>query len=143
MATRESHTHPDAGRLAQIELFQGLTEDELARVAAWLDVEEFGPGQALAREGASGYAFFIRDEGSVRVQLEDGTTVMLEPGSVFGEMAFYGEARRNADVIAETHGRVLAMFGTRFREMQLALPVVAGRLEQLAQRRATEKLKHS
>jgi hypothetical protein len=42
-------------------------------VAAWLDLEEFGPGQALAREGASGYAFFIRDEGSGRVQLEDGT----------------------------------------------------------------------
>jgi glutaminase len=129
--------HPDSNRLAQIDLFHGLSTDELARIASWLDVEEFDPGQPLAREGASGYAFFILDEGTVRVEQEGTTTVTLEPGAVFGEMAFYGDGRRNADVVAETRGRVLAMFGTRFREMQLAMPVVAERLEQLTHQRAT------
>lgn len=136
MAASESHRHPDSDRLARIDLFQGLTDDELARVASWMDVEEFGPGQPLVREGASGYAFFILDEGTVRVELESGAPVTLEPGAVFGEMAFYGDGHRNAEVVAETEGRVLAMFGTRFREMQLAMPVIAERLDQLAHQRA-------
>jgi glutaminase len=129
--------HPDPTRLAQIDVFAGLSADELARLASWLDVEEFGPGQRLVHEGASGYAFFVLDEGRVRVEQEGELVVTLEPGAVFGEMAFYGEGRRNADVIAETEGRALAMFGTRYREMQAAMPDVADRLQNLAHQRAS------
>ncbi|MDX6520346.1 MAG: hypothetical protein QOF08_951 [Gaiellales bacterium] len=129
--------HPDPDRLAQIDLFQGLSGDQLALLAAWFDVKEFGPGQRLVHEGASGYAFFILDQGRVRVEQEGAVLVTLEPGAVFGEMAFYGEGRRNADVIAESEGRALAMFGTRYREMQAAMPDVAERLEDLAHQRAT------
>jgi hypothetical protein len=38
-------------------------------------------------------------------------------------------------VIAETDVRVLAMSGTRFREMQMWMPEIATRLEQLVKER--------
>jgi len=56
---------------------------------------------------------------------------------VFGEMAFFApDSRRNADVMAETPVRVFTMFGTHFREMQVEMPEVAARLEQLIEERA-------
>ena len=54
---------------------------------------------------------------------------------MFGEMAFFGDGRRNADVVAETAGRVLVMFGTRFREMQASMPEVAAQLRDLVGKR--------
>ncbi len=128
--------HPDPADLAQHELFDGLDEAQLRRLAEWFQVEEFAAGQALVRGGAAGYAFYVIDSGTVRVDLDGRDPVMLGPGSPVGEMAFFGDGRRNAEVTAETDGRALAMFGTRFRELQLELPVVAERLEALVTQRS-------
>jgi CRP-like cAMP-binding protein len=128
--------HPDPDRLSTIPLFSGLSDDQRAKLASWLDVEEFEAGKRLAREGSSGYAFLVLDEGKVRVEQEGKVLTVLGPGDVFGEMAFFTDGRRNADVIAETGGRVLWMFGTEFREMQRSLPEVADRLEDLVRRRS-------
>jgi CRP-like cAMP-binding protein len=51
-------------------------------------------------------------------------------------MAFFGNGRRNAEVTAETEGRALAMFGTRFRELQQELPAVAERLQAVVTQRS-------
>ena len=74
--------------------------------------------------------------GTVRVELEGRETVMLGPGAPLGEMAFFGDGRRNAEVTAATDGQVLVMFGSRFRELQLELPEVAERLEMLVTQRS-------
>jgi len=73
---------------------------------------------------------------------EDGTTfrscsyvATLGPGQVFGEMAFFGDGRRNSDIVAETPARVFSMFGTRFREMQMSMPEVTAGLEDLVEQR--------
>ena len=128
--------HPDPADLAQHDLFAGLDPDQLERLASWFDVEEFTAGQAIVRDGAAGYAFYVIDSGTVQVDLDDRDPVTLGPGSPVGEMAFFGDGRRNAEVTAATDGRALAMFGTRFRELQLELPDVAERLEALVTQRS-------
>jgi CRP-like cAMP-binding protein len=132
--------HPDPERLAAVPLFAGLTGDERTRVASWLDVEEFAAGRMLTREGRADYAFFVLDEGRVHVEREGAVVNVLEPGDVFGEMSFFDPTgRRNADIVPDTDVRVFSMFGTRFREMQLSIPDVASRLEQLVAERATDR----
>ena len=128
--------HPDAADLRRHELFEGLDEAQLQRLAAWFEVEEFAAGQAIVRGGAAGYAFYVIDAGTVQVQLDGRNPVMLGPGAPVGEMAFFGNGRRNAEVTATTEGRALAMFGSRFRELQLELPDVAERLEALVTQRS-------
>jgi len=128
------HPHPD--RLSQVPLFDALSQHDRERLAAWLDVEEFDAGRRLTREGAFDYAFFVLDEGDVRVVQDGRTIATLGAGDVFGEMAFFGDGRRNADIVAETAGRVLVMFGTRFREMQSTMPEVAETLRTLVATRA-------
>ena len=135
--------HPDPDRLSEISVFAGLTNEQLDQIASWFDVEEHPANTRLAREGASGYAFFILDQGQARVELEGDTIYDLRPGDVFGEMAFFFDGRRKADVFAVTDVRVMAMFGTRFRELQALAPQVTDRLDAIARERAVATEGHS
>jgi CRP-like cAMP-binding protein len=128
--------HPDPDRLLLVSLFNGLSAGDRTRLASWLEVEEFAAGKRLTEEGAFDYAFFVLEQGRVRVEQDGRSIASLGPGDVFGEMAFFRDGRRNADVVAETAGRVLVMFGTRFREMQASMPDVAETLKQLVSVRA-------
>jgi CRP-like cAMP-binding protein len=128
----------DAERLSRVPIFDGLTDVERAEVAGWLDVERFEAGRRLAHAGATEYEFLILDEGRARVEQDGRTLRTLEPGDVFGEIAFFGDGHRSADVIAETDVTVLSMFGTRFRELQMSMPGVAQRLRELARERASQ-----
>jgi CRP-like cAMP-binding protein len=128
--------HPDPDRLREIPLFEGIGTDQLEQVASWFDVEEHPAGTRLTREGASGYAFFILDQGRARVEHEGASLGEIRPGEVFGELALVGDGRRTADVFADTEVRVLAMFGTRFRELQAMAPEVAARLDRIASERS-------
>jgi CRP/FNR family transcriptional regulator, cyclic AMP receptor protein len=131
MCVVSSSPHPDPDRLALVSLFSGLSVHDRTRLASWMDVEDFHAGRRLTEEGAFDYAFFVLEQGRVRVEQGGTTIASLGPGDVFGEMAFFGDGRRNADVVAETAGSVLVMFGTRFREMQASMPDVAAQLRDL------------
>jgi CRP-like cAMP-binding protein len=128
--------HPDPQRLSQIPIFEGVPDEQLETIAAWFDVEEHPAGTRLTREGASGYAFFILDQGRARVEQDGAALGEIRPGEVFGELALVGDGRRTADVFADTEVRVLAMFGTRFRELQSLAPEVASRLDRIASERS-------
>ncbi len=126
-----STPHPDPDRLALVSLFSSLSVDDRTRLASWMEVEDFHAGRRLTEQGAFDYAFFVLEQGRVRVEQDGRTVASLGPGDVFGEMSFFGDGRRNADVVAETAGRLLVMFGTRFREMQATMPDVAAQLGSL------------
>jgi CRP-like cAMP-binding protein len=55
---------------------------------------------------------------------------VLGPGEVLGELAILGDGLRKAAAVAETDVRMFSMFGTHFREMQAAVPIVDERLRQ-------------
>ena len=131
-----SGIHPDPDRLMLVPLFAGLSATDRAKLASWMEIEQFSTGRRLTEEGAFDYAFFVIEQGRVRVEQEGRAVASLGPGDVFGEMAFFGDGRRNADVVAESAGRVLVMFGTRFREMQASMPDVAEQLRTLVGSRA-------
>ena len=128
--------HPQPDRLAAVPLFAELSDEQRARIAAWLDEEAFEQGTRLTREGAADYEFFVIADGRVRVAHEGATVAELGPGDVFGELAIIGGGRRRADVTAVTDVTIWSMFGTRFRELQLEMPEVSARLEELARDRA-------
>jgi CRP-like cAMP-binding protein len=129
--------NPEPNRLALVPLLAGLNHDQLTRVAGWMHVERFDAGESPIRASQHGYAFFVLDEGRARAELDGHVLEELEPGAVFGEMAFFApDSRRNATVVAETPIRVFSMFGMHFRIMQTDMPDVAARLEQVFEERA-------
>jgi CRP/FNR family transcriptional regulator, cyclic AMP receptor protein len=119
----------DVARLSKIPLFDDLPEDQLASLALWLDEEATKAGRGVTHEGTSGYAFFVIEEGEARVMRGDEELRRLGPGDFFGEAAILGDGRRTADVVAETDLELLAMFGTRFRALQMEMPELAAMIE--------------
>lgn len=129
--------HPDPTRLAASPLFDALTDDQREQLAPWFEFREYDAGKVPLHHDQLGYVFYVIDDGKARAELDGRVLNVLGPGDVFGEIAFFNEdGRRTADIVAETPLRVWAMFGTQFREMQLTLPDVAARLEEIAQARS-------
>ena len=120
--------HPEPLRLRAISLFADLGPDDLDRVASWLEIREESKGRRLAPEGASGYEFFVIEDGTAEVHHEGAKVGSLGPGDFFGEMAMMGDGRRVADVVATSPITLFEMFGTHFRELEMILPEVAARI---------------
>ena len=129
--------HPEPHRLRAIPLFADLGPDDLDRVASWLEIREEGEGRRLTPEGASGYEFFVIEEGTADVNHEGAKIGSLGPGDFFGEMAMMGDGRRVADVVESSPITLFEMFGTHFRELEMTLPEVAASIRAtLEERRA-------
>ena len=128
--------HPDAERLAAAPLFEDLSEEQVQKLAVWFEPREYDAGNVPLHHDQHGYVFYVIDDGSAHAEIDGQVLTRLGPGDYFGEMAFFADdGRRTADVIADTSLRVWAVFGTSFREMQLALPDVAARLVETARER--------
>jgi CRP-like cAMP-binding protein len=125
----------EVDRIRTIPLFEGLTEDELATVAAWIEPRTVETGRVVVPEGESGYTFFVLEQGEVAVD-QDGTEMArLGPGDFFGEMAILGRGKRVATVTATTETTVLSIFGLEFRRLEAELPAVAQRIRDAADAR--------
>jgi CRP-like cAMP-binding protein len=115
--------------LAGIPLFETLVADERATLAPWFELEEVSSGVRLSGEGATGYSFFVLQEGTATVSIDNIEVRTLGPGDFFGELALLGEGRRTATVTTDSPSRVLVLFGTEFRRLQQEFPELAEQIE--------------
>lgn len=95
--------------LKKIALFHGLTDEQLARVAAVCVAAHLPEGSAIVERGAPGDRMYIITDGQVEVRRGDGrgaerTTVFLGEGQVFGEIALLDQGARMASVVAAEGG---------------------------------------
>ncbi len=119
----------DPTRLEAVPLFSGLAREQLERIAGWFEERTVSPGDRLTSEGASGYVFFVIEEGTAEARIDDDRVGRLGPGDFFGEVALLGDSgRRMAAVVATSPMRLGVMFGTEFRRMEAELPEVVERL---------------
>ena len=118
----------ETGRLRALPLFAGIDGGELEELAASAELRTAEPGDVLAREGASGYTFFVIADGTVDVDRGGELLETLGPGDFFGEMAIVGEGRRNATVTAASPVEVVVLFGTEFRSLEDEHPEAAQRI---------------
>ena len=116
------------GDIATIPIFSSLDPGQLATIANWFDAEYVGEGVRLVGEGSHGYSFFVLAEGTAAVTVEREELATLQAGDFFGEVAMLGSGRRTASVMSTTPVRLLVMFGTEFRQLQVAYPEMADRL---------------
>ncbi|MBI3179297.1 MAG: cyclic nucleotide-binding domain-containing protein [Deltaproteobacteria bacterium] len=96
--------------LATVELFEGLSADDLGAFAAIAQEVRFDAGQEVYAAGSAGDSMYVIIEGTfaVRVKDEHGEEVdvaALKPGSYFGEMEVVGGMNRTAAVVSDAEGR--------------------------------------
>lgn len=130
--------------LAALPLMEGLTEPEVASVAARMRTGDAPAGAVLGREGESGEDFWLLLDGrvAVTVQTRHGTRTLAEcgPGAVLGELALLRNQPRTATVTALTPCRYLAG-GTDALDTLISLEPVARRLRRLASSRLAEDVR--
>ncbi len=119
-----------AADLAGIDLFSSLEKPDLESIAPWFSDETAAEGVRLCGEGASGYSFFVLAEGSAVVTANGRRLAELGPGDYFGEIAMLDGRRRSATVTTTAPARLLVMFGSEFRQLQQAQPLIADRIEE-------------
>ena len=95
----------DVKRLQSLPLFQGVSDDELAKIADRFESAEMLAGSSLAKQDDFAYKFFIVLEGQVEVYRDFDHVADLGPGEFFGEMGVIEGGKRNARVTACTSPR--------------------------------------
>ena len=117
--------------LRRVEIFAGLTDEELLRVADLCKAVRVPAGKIIFDEGDEGTELFIIHEGSVRVMINtrtpDGhvapsTINMLYKGQCFGEMILLNSAARSATVVAVDAVTLIVIREPDFRELCDANP---------------------
>jgi CRP-like cAMP-binding protein len=98
--------------LKGVELFDGITPEELAAVTRLCQERRFRSGEVITAQGEPGEELFIVCEGFVEVVLSRSErpplgNVNLGRGQIFGEMALVDHGPRSATVRAVTDGTVV------------------------------------
>jgi CRP-like cAMP-binding protein len=103
--------------LKGVPLFEGLTPQQLRRVAEVGRVKLFRAGAAIVRLGEPGDTFYVILDGHALVVRETGRPLKLHAGDFFGELALIENAPRSADVIATDDVTALAIGHTAFKKL--------------------------
>lgn len=106
--------------LERLTLFKGLTQKQLARIAAICTIERYQPQEIIFQEGAEGNRLYIVYIGAVDIQLltrgSDGqlrrsTINTMYPGQMFGEVALLEGSTHTATAIAAQPCSLLVISG--------------------------------
>ncbi len=101
--------------LQHIELFAGLTPEQVEQISALGREERYNAGDTIISEGAPSHEMYIICEGAVEVEVgrspaaggDASSIVRLGQGQVFGEMSLLDSGARSATVRCATDGTIL------------------------------------
>jgi CRP-like cAMP-binding protein len=112
----------DEARLDKFPLFASLNDEQRHQVASKLGERTAEPGLHLTSEGGGGYFFFLIEDGTAEVTRDGEVVAELGPGDFFGEASILENRRRNANVTATSHMRLLELFGAEFANLIKQIP---------------------
>lgn len=125
--------------LERIPLFEGLSRQELERIAQSFKERRFSAGDTVAAEGAGGVGFFVIAEGTATVDVHGEDRGQLGPGDYFGEVALIDDqARRTATITAETDLVCYGLTSWNFRPLVETNAEIAWKLLQVMAKRLRE-----
>jgi CRP/FNR family transcriptional regulator, cyclic AMP receptor protein len=128
---------PSADQLAGVELFSGMSPEELEDVAGTMQLVSAPVGDVLTSESDDMKAkFFVLLQGTVTVHRDGHHVADLGPGEVFGEAVSEAGQPRNATVIVTTPAELGVVMGWDLRALMERLPSVRTRLDEIASSRS-------
>ncbi len=127
-------------------IFDELSPKELRRVEQYGEMRSFQKNAFIIQEGMSGRNFYFILSGKVEIRkrisdLKYRKLAELGMGDLFGEIGFFGVARRSASVVAIQDCEIMEFSGERFEDVlagepKLGVKVYRGMARELAQRLA-------
>ncbi len=102
-------TQEVASALARVPLFQGISDESMARLAAVTGELDFEAGQFIVLQGQVGTGLYVIVEGEAKVVRGSDELARLGPNDFFGELSVIDQMPRNASVQATMPMRTLAL----------------------------------
>lgn len=129
-------------------LFHGMRPGEFKRMALLGLLKNFPAGHRIISAGEDSRDMFLLLKGRAEVVLKDGRSsqtrlVHLQPGQVFGEMAFITGDQRSADVNALEDAEVLAIDHASMARVQNRFPRIAAKFYANVARVLSRRLRQS
>ena len=110
-------------------LFQGLSEDSIAKILASSHIIECKKGDQIIISGRNLHSIFVILSGSVEIRAGQQITGVRTEGDVIGELGFLLKERRLADVVAATDNvRVLSLREKTIQQLQEKDPALTSQL---------------
>jgi len=121
-------TTQDSSHLKEQALLAGLSDDEIADLAALGSTRHYKAGQRIVAADAPAVSLFFLQNGMVSVKLPSGVRLAtLDQGMEFGEMSLLDQ-RRSADVFADTDVQCLELPIEEFDRFRRDHPHVGERI---------------
>jgi CRP-like cAMP-binding protein len=124
MANWEEDLPTEAAALRGVPFFEGLTPEDLERLARIGHRRVFAAGEPMVSKDEIGGGLFVILTGSATVET-GGKTHRLGPGQFFGEMALLAGKPRSATVTAAEPVEALTLQTMYFRPFLIKNPSVA------------------
>jgi len=104
----------DVHMLADVELFEHVSDEDRARLAEFIDLRQLAAGDTLFRTGEPGDSLYIVRTGEIELFIKDtaGQKIALAVagvGEVFGELALLDRGPRTATAVALDDTELLAL----------------------------------
>ncbi len=115
---------PEIEALRRVPFFEGLTTDDLERLATIGRRKSFAAGEEIVQKGDVTGGLYILLSGTATVEV-GGKRHTLGPGSFFGEMGLLAGAPRSATVVAAESVEALTLETTYFKPFLIKNPSVA------------------
>ncbi len=137
-ADGERREHEQARKITEFvetfPLFSAINADDQEELLLLFAPKAASPGDRVLRVGEKGDAMYFIVSGSVDVDVK-GSSVRLEAGSFFGEMALLTGAPRAADVTAVDYCNFLVLSLRDFRQFMARHPAVRAAVAAMAEER--------
>src|ERR671911_439123 len=131
---------PDAQDLGKLDLFQGLSAAELARVNDLLGRTKFPAGAMILTADQPGEIAYIILEGTLKVSTiqsngRELTLALLGPGEIVGELSLADRSGRSADVTTLEPATLVWIDRNTFDQLRREIPAITENLLRLLARR--------
>jgi CRP/FNR family transcriptional regulator len=120
----------NADFLKDVELFQGLSDTQLAEILILGIVKDYGKDDVIFEDGSPGDCFYVIYRGAIRIskifdQMGEEALTVLRPGDFLGEMSFFQSEPRSARAVAQEDSQLLEIRNEDLKKHLEAEPEVA------------------
>lgn len=125
----------DIETLRAFELFEGMSDEELARKLALFEPIRRLAGERVTKEDDFGYSLFLVISGRLKVDVAGEEIDTIGAGDCFGEVSLVTGQKRNATVTALETCELAKIMTWDFSQLMDEHPVLAARIKAIADER--------
>jgi CRP-like cAMP-binding protein len=105
-------------RIRNVEIFQGLSDEDLKIISPYCNSEKVLSGATLCEEGGRADKLFILEEGTVSIRFKKGVSFEIQgPGKILGWSFLVPPNRYTASAVAVAPSQVLVLTSPDFYDL--------------------------